>query len=75
MRLRMARFPWLKTLEQFDVEDQPSLDRKVLRELAGLSFVERTDYMVRLGPPEVGKTHPAIVLGVKVSTGVHRCCF
>jgi IstB-like ATP binding protein len=33
LRLRMARFPWLKTLEQFDFECQPSLDRKVLREL------------------------------------------
>lgn len=40
-RLRLARFPWLKTLEQFDFDFQPSLDRRVVRELAGLSFVER----------------------------------
>jgi DNA replication protein DnaC len=32
MRLRMARFPWLKTLEQFDFTCQPSLDRQVVRE-------------------------------------------
>lgn len=65
MRLRMARFPWLKTLEQFDFACQPSLDRQVVRELAGLSFVERAENVVLLGPPAVGKTHLAIALGMK----------
>jgi DNA replication protein DnaC len=64
-RLRLARFPWLKTVEQFDFEFQPSLDRKVVRELAGVSFIERTENVVLLGPPGVGKTHLAIALGVK----------
>lgn len=50
-RLRLARFPWLKTLDQFDFEFQPSLDRKVVRELAGVSFIERTENVVLLGPP------------------------
>ena len=57
-RLRQARFPWVKTLEQFDFNFQPSLDRKQVRELAGLSFVERTHNVVILGPPGVGKTQP-----------------
>ena len=65
LRLRMARFPWLKTLEQFDFECQPSLDRKIVRELAGLSFVDRAENVVLLGPPGVGKTHLAIALGIK----------
>jgi len=64
-RLRQARFPWVKTLEQFDFEFQPSLDKKMVRELAGLSFVERGNNVVILGPPGVGKTHLAISLGVK----------
>ena len=64
-RLRQSRFPWLKTLEQFDFEFQPSLDRRVVRELAGLSFVERGQNVVILGPPGVGKTHLAVALGVK----------
>ena len=64
-RLKLARFPWLKTLEQFDFDFQPSVDRKMLRELAGLSFVERTENVVLLGPPGVGKTHLAIALGIK----------
>ncbi|NGZ11730.1 MAG: AAA family ATPase [Nitrospira sp. LK70] len=65
IRLRMARFPWIKPLDQFDFECQPSLDRKVVRELAGMSVVERAENVVLLGPPEVGKTHLAIALGVK----------
>jgi DNA replication protein DnaC len=64
-RLRQARFPWLKTLEQFDFDFQPSLDRRQVRELAGLSFVERGHNVIVLGPPGVGKTHLAIALGVK----------
>ena len=62
-RLRLARFPWIKTLDQFDF--QPSLDRRQVRELAGMSFVERAHNVVVLGPPGVGKTHLAVSLGVK----------
>lgn len=64
-RLRQSRFPWNKTLEQFDFDFQPSLDRRQVRELAGLSFVERAHNVVILGPPGVGKTHLAVALGVK----------
>lgn len=64
-RMRMARFPWLKTLDQFDFEFQPSLDRRQVRELAGMSFVERAHNVIILGPPGVGKTHLSIGLGVK----------
>ena len=64
-RLKLARFPWIKTLEQFEFDFQPSLDRKQVRELAGMSFVERAHNVILLGPPGVGKTHLAIALGVK----------
>jgi DNA replication protein DnaC len=64
-RLRQARFPWIKTLDQFDFDFQPSLDRRQVRELAGMSFVERAHNVILLGPPGVGKTHLAIALGVK----------
>ncbi len=74
-RLRQARFPWIKTLEQFDFEFQPSLDRRQVRELAGLSFLERGHNVVILGPPGVGKTHLAVALGVKaVEAGYSALC-
>ena len=64
-RLRQARFPWIKTLEQFDFDFQPSIDRRQVRELAGMSFAERGHNVIVLGPPGVGKTHLAVALGVK----------
>jgi DNA replication protein DnaC len=66
-RLSQARLPWIKTLEQFEFGFQPSIDRKVVRELSGLGFVERAENVILLGPPGVGKTHLAIALGVKAT--------
>lgn len=64
-----------KTLEQFDFTFQPGIDRKVVRELAGLAFVERSENVILLGPPGVGKTHLAIALGVKAVDAGHRVLF
>lgn len=74
-RLRQSRFPWVKTLEQFDFDFQPSLDRRQVRELAGLSFVERAQNVVILGPPGVGKTHLAVALGVKAAEAGYSVLF
>jgi DNA replication protein DnaC len=74
-RLSQARLPWVKTLEQFDFAFQPSIDRKVVRNLAGLAFVERAENVIVLGPPGVGKTHLAIALGVKAVEAGHRVLF
>jgi len=74
-RLRQSRFPWVKTLEQFDFDFQPSLDRRQLRELAGLSFIERAHNVVVLGPPGVGKTHLAVALGVKAAEAGYSVLF
>ena len=70
-----ARLPWLKTLEQFDFDFQPSLDRRQVRELAGLSFVERAHNVVVLGPPGVGKTHLAVALAVKAAEAGYSVLF
>ncbi|MEW8333584.1 MAG: ATP-binding protein, partial [Candidatus Thiodiazotropha sp.] len=74
-RLSQARLPWIKTLEQFEFSFQPSIDRKVVRELSGLGFVERAENVILLGPPGVGKTHLAIALGVKAAEAGHRLLF
>jgi DNA replication protein DnaC len=65
MRVAMARFPFQKTLETFDFKFQPSIDPKVIRELATGRYIESGDNVLLLGPPGVGKTHLAVALGLK----------
>jgi DNA replication protein DnaC len=65
MRIAMARFPFQKTLESFDFKFQPSIDPKLVRELATGRYIQSGDNVLLLGPPGVGKTHLAVALGMK----------
>lgn len=64
MKIKLAHFPFLKTLEQFDFAFQPSLNERQIRELATGRFVANGENVLLLGPPGVGKTHLAIALGM-----------
>jgi len=74
-RIRAARFPARKSLEDFDIEHQRSLKRDVLAHLGTLDFIANKDNVVFLGPPGTGKTHLAIGLGVRACQGGHRTLF
>jgi DNA replication protein DnaC len=75
VRTKLAHFPTTKTLDSFDFDAQPSLDRRVINELKTLAFVERAETVALLGPPGVGKTHLAIGLGIKALQAGHRVYF
>jgi DNA replication protein DnaC len=64
MKTKLAHFPVIKTLEQFDFAFQPSIDERQIRELATLRFVAQGENLLLLGPPGTGKTHLAIALGL-----------
>jgi DNA replication protein DnaC len=64
MKTRLARFPFVKTLEQFDFSFQPAVNEAQIRELAMARFVAHGENILLLGPPGVGKTHLAVSLGV-----------
>jgi DNA replication protein DnaC len=65
MKTAMARFPFHKTIESFDFKFQPSIDVKVIRELATGRFIADASNALLLGPPGVGKTHLAVGIGLK----------
>lgn len=64
-RMRLANFPFKKTLAEFDFAFQPAVDERLIRDLAGLGFVDRHENLIFLGPPGVGKTHLAVALGMQ----------
>lgn len=68
-RTRLARFPFHKTLDDYDFSFQPSIDQKVINELRTLRFVHNCENVLLLGPPGVGKTHLAVALGVEAVRG------
>lgn len=61
--VRMAGFPTIKTLDDYDYSFAVGAPKKVIEELATLRFVDRCQNAVLLGPSGVGKTHLAIAIG------------
>jgi len=70
--MRSSRLPAVKTLEEFDFSFQPSIKREQIDSLAELSFLERKENVVLLGPPGVGKTHLAIGLAIAAAQSGRR---
>jgi DNA replication protein DnaC len=71
-RIRAARFPSRKSLEEFDFDHQRTLKRDTITHLGTLDFITAKENVVLLGPPGTGKTHlsTASVFGhVRPGTG------
>ncbi|MEN3283357.1 MAG: hypothetical protein V7607_4497 [Solirubrobacteraceae bacterium] len=74
-RIKTARFPARKTLEEFDFTFQRSIEKQVIEHLGQLDFLHARENVVLLGPPGTGKTHIAIALGVRACLAGHRVLF
>jgi len=75
LRIKAARFPARKTIEEFDFDHQRSLKRDTLLHLGALDFILARENVVFLGPPGTGKTHLAIGLGIRACQAGHRVAF
>jgi len=74
-RIRSARFPARKSLEDFDFEHQRSVRKDVVVHLGALDFIEAKSNAVFLGPPGTGKSHLSIALGIRACLAGHRVAF
>lgn len=65
-RLKAARFPELKTLDDFDFSFNPGINKRQILDLASCSFVHKTQGVLIVGPPGVGKTHLSRSFGIGI---------
>jgi DNA replication protein DnaC len=74
-RIKAARFPARKTLEEFHFTFQHSIKKQVIEYLGQLDFLHARQNVILLGPPDTGKTHLASALGVRACLAGQRVQF
>src|ERR1700747_1303069 len=74
-RIKTARFPARKTLEEFDFTFQRSVKKTVIEHLGQLDFLHGKQNVILLGPPGTGKTHLAIALSIRACLAGQRVQF
>lgn len=74
-RFQKAHFPFTKTLEEYDFNFQPVLNRQEIYNLATCEFIRKKENVVFIGPPGTGKTHLSISLGIKALQQGYKVIF
>jgi DNA replication protein DnaC len=74
-RIKAARFPARKTLEEFDFTFQRSVKKQIVEHLGQLDFLHGSENVILLGPPGTGKTHLAIALSIRACLAGQRVAF
>ncbi len=74
-RIKAARFPARKTLEEFDFTFQRSVKKTVVEHLGQLDFLHARNNVILLGPPGTGKTHLAIAISIRACLAGQRVQF
>jgi DNA replication protein DnaC len=63
-RLKAARFPATKLLDEFDFAARPSLNKLLLLELVKGAYLDQRENVLLVGPSGTGKSHLATALGM-----------
>jgi DNA replication protein DnaC len=64
-RYAKAKLPAYKTVEDFDFNFQPSVDKRLINDCATCNFIQEKKNLVFIGNPGTGKTHLSIAIGIK----------
>lgn len=73
--VKVANFPFLKTMDDFDFSFQPGINQKQLREFTSLGFIERKENILFVGSSGVGKTHLATSIGIECARNRYSTYF
>ena len=65
--IKTAHFPFIKTLTDFDFDYQPTINKKLIYDLATLRFIEENKNIILVGTSGVGKTHLATSIGIEAA--------
>ena len=74
-RSKLARFPYHKTIDEFNIEEQESLSKRQLNQLRELNWLEQQYNIILLGPPGAEETHIGIGLGVEAIHKGYKVAF
>jgi len=74
-RIRNARFPRIKTLKEYDFNQQEGVTAGQMERLCDFVWLEQAFNVVFLGAPGVGKTHLATALGYAAANAGYSVCF
>lgn len=65
--VKVANFPYLKEINEFDFSFQPSIDKNKIMDLVTLRFLETAENIIFCGTPGVGKTNLAVSIGIEAA--------
>jgi len=68
-RLKQAKLPFIKTLDDFDFAFNPSINLQQIKHLATSAFIANHENILMIGPPGVGKTHLATAFSI---SAIHK---
>lgn len=74
-RLKWANFPFYKTLDDYNLNEQHSISQKQMNQLKEFTWLDQLYNMILLGPPGVGKTHLATGLGIEAIYSGYKVSF
>lgn len=65
--VKVANFPFMKEINEFDFNYQPSIDKKKIMDFMTMRFIERHENIIFCGSPGVGKTNLAVSIGIEAA--------